>query len=281
MKCKKCGKEVKKSDAFCQYCGTKVEVKEAVTKPVKTVEKKEEVKQETVKKAPVVNQGNKGLAIASMVLGIIGLIMSLIIGPFAFVFPLLGLIFALCSKSKLGFKTAGLITSIVGLVIGFIYLILMIFYTALFASLFGEIIDNYDYDDFIDDYDIKEKYDYKYATPYGEWTCEPYPSYSYTSNENTTLNLKYDGTLIYGPTDDLDNNYYKASWTYEREYDKNKQYTDREFVKITAPVTEFKMNGISQDTSNKNLNLEMEFINDYDEAIIMFDNTSNTYKCTK
>jgi len=24
MKCKKCGKEVKKSDAFCQYCGTKI-----------------------------------------------------------------------------------------------------------------------------------------------------------------------------------------------------------------------------------------------------------------
>jgi len=54
-----------------------------------------------------------------------------------------------------------------------------------------------------------------------------------------------------------------------------------EDAEITAPVTEFKMNGIDQDASNKNLNMEMEFINDYDEAIIMFDNTANTYKCTK
>lgn len=273
MKCKKCGKEVKKTDAFCQYCGTKVETE---VKEVKKVEKKEEVKQEVVKKAPVENQGGKGLSIASMVLGIVGIVFSFIIGPFAFILSLLGFIFALCSKRKNGFRLAGLITSIVGIVFQIIETIFIIFFSAVLFSYIGNAIDDYDIDDFLDD-----DYTYKYATPYGEWTCVPYPEKDYKTKEETTLNLKYGSTFVYGPKGDLDNNYYKGTWSYEKEYDKNAKYTDREFVKITAPVTEFKMNGISQDATNKSLNLEMEFINDYDETIIMFDNTQNTYHCKK
>ena len=56
---------------------------------------------------------------------------------------------------------------------------------------------------------------------------------------------------------------------------------NKKFYDIKAPVTEFKKDGVSGSTYNKNLNMEMELINDYDEAIIMFYNTYNTYKCTK
>ena len=42
------------------------------------------------------------------------------------------------------------------------------------------------------------------------------------------------------------------------------------------------LDGVEQTTSsNMNLNMEMEFINDYDEALIIFYNTYNTYKCEK
>ena len=272
MKCKKCGKEVSKNDAFCQYCGTEIKKEEKATKTTAT--KKNETKEVKVEKVEpkTENKSGNGLAIAGMILGIIGIVLSLIIGPFAFLFPLLGLILSLCGK-KSGYKIAGIITSICGFVIGIIYILIG---AALISGIYSLVEEGFDsYDDF-DDYKS-----YKYATPYGEWTCEPYPSYSYTSNEETTLKLKYDKTFVYGPSDDLDNNHYSGTWTYEKEYEKNKDYTDREFVDIKAPVTEFKMNGIDQDASNKNLNMEMEFINDYDEAIIMFYNTSNTYKCTK
>ena len=283
MKCKKCGKEIKKGDLFCQYCGTKVEAEEKKEEKTKTtgtkkVEKKEEVK---VVKETNTSEGSKGLAIAGMVLGIVGIVLSLLFGPFVFFIPLLGLILSLCSKKKVGFKTAGIITSAVGLGIGFLYLLFMLFFSSLFMTLFNGIRDyDFDYDDY-NYYDYDDDYTYKYASPYGEWTCTPYPASSYSNNEETTLNFKYTGTYIYGPSDDLDNNYYKGSFTYEREYDKNEKYTDREFIKVTAPVTEFKINGVNQSVDNKNLNLEMEFINDYDEAIIMFDNTSNTYLCEK
>lgn len=275
MKCKKCGKEVKKTDVFCQYCGTELKKEEKETK-TNVVEKRAEAKKaekvvvEKVKPTEEKKSGN-GLAIAGMVLGIIGIVLSLMIGPFAFLFPLLGLILSLCAKGKSGFKTAGIITSIVGFVLGIIITILSV---VLVSSIFSGLTSLYDkYNDY--DYD----YDYKDETPYGEWTCKPYPS-SYGSEE-TTLNLKYSGRYTYGPSDDLDNNYYSGKFTYTSEYDKNIDYTDRKFLDIKADVDEFKIDGVSQSTYGKNLNMEMELINDYDEAIIMFYNTNNTYKCER
>ena len=276
MKCTKCGKDIEKTDKFCQYCGTEVKAEEKKeTKVVKTVEKKKEAKEE-VKVEKVENNGaatKKGLAIASMILGIIGIVFSWC-GLWVVIFPILALIFALCSK-KSGFKIAGLITSIVGFVL---QIIVTLFAFAALTSLFG-IIEEYA-DDYYDD-DYNYNYTYKYATPYGEWTCTPYPESSYTSKDETTLKFNYTGTFIYGPKGELDDNYYSGKFTYTKEYDKNEKYTDKEFIDIKAPVDKFVLKGIEQDASNKNLNMEMEFINDYKEAIIMFYNTSNTYHCKK
>lgn len=266
MECKKCGKEVKKTDKFCQYCGAELKKEETKTKSTatKAIEKKEEVKEEVVAEKVETKKSGNGLAIASMILGIIGIVLSLIIGPIAFLFPLLALIFGLCSK-KSGFKTAGIVTSIVGFVIGIIYLILSV---VLFSSIFGLMLNEFGEDG------------YHYATPYGEWTCVPYSSYK-SNTEETTLNLKYNGTYIYGPKGDLDKNHYSGTFTYTSETDKNEKYTGKKFYDIKAPVTEAVYNGIHQSTYNKNLNMEMQLTNDYDEAIIMFYNTYSTYKCTK
>ena len=258
MKCTKCGKEIKKTDVFCQYCGTKVEAEE----------KKTEVKQATVTKVPAQNQGSKGLAIASMVLGIVGILLCWC-GLWVMIFPILGFIFALCSKSKSGFKIAGLITSIVGFVLQLIVTLIAILFFGALSSVYNSYTNGY-YDDILDDYEEKiEDYyddyldDYKYASVYGEWTCTPYPEADYTNHDETTLA----------------NNYYAGTFTYESEYDKNEKYTDRKFMKVTAPVTEFVIDGVNQSIEGKNLDFEIEFINDYDEAIIMFYNTQNTYYC--
>ncbi len=270
MKCTKCGKEINKTDKFCQYCGTEVKEVKEETKTTKAASKKEEVKVEKVTKAEEPQARRKGLGIAGMVLGILSIVFCWC-GLWVVIFPILGLIFSLCSK-KNPFKVVGLITSIVGFVLEIFMSILTL---AAFSSFMGIV------DDYVDDYDDDYKYSYKYASPYGEWTCTPYPEYSYTSKEETTLKFNYTGTFTYGPKDDLTNNYYSGKFTYEREYDKNKDYTDREFIDIKAPVDKFVLKGLEQDPSNKDLDMEMEFINDYDEAIIMFYNTYNTYKCKK
>lgn len=296
MKCTKCGKQVKKTDKFCQYCGTTIkaeetkktttkkvasEKKEAVKKVTKTVEKEKPVKEEVKVETKEVQSRKKGFGIAGMVLGILSIVFCWC-GLWVVIFPILGLIFSLISK-KNGFKVVGLITSIVGF---FLQIIVTLFTVLVFGSL-TSIYNRYaagEYEDLINEYEekIEEKYDsYKYASLYGEWTCTPYPESSYTTKEETTLKFKYDGTYIYGPKDTLTNNYYSGNFTYEKEYDKNKLYTDREFMDVKATVDKFVLSGVEQDTTNKNLNMEFEFINDYKEAIIMFYNTSNTYRCKK
>ncbi len=276
MKCKKCGKEVSKTDAFCQYCGTKVEVEEKTSKKAERVkaEKVEDVKVEPVKTEKTNNEqsnaAGKGFAIAAMSLGIVGLIFTFVSGPCAFILSLLGLIFAIVSKKKCGFRTAGLITSIVGLVLQVISTIIVIIFFSTFMTILGEYIDS-------------DLVNYKKDSVYGTWNCKSYPSYDYTNSEETTLKLKYDGTYIYGPSNDLDNNHYSGTFTYESEYDKNLENYSKgsKFYDIKGNVDEFMMSGVKGSTYGKNLNMEIELVNDYDEAYIMFYNTGNTYKCER
>lgn len=281
MKCTKCGKEVGKTDKFCQYCGTKVEAeaKETKTTVAKAVEKKETKaeKVEAVKVEENTEKKGNGLAIAGMVLGIIGIVLSLIAGPGAFLFPLLALIFSLCAKNKCGYKTAGIITSIVGFVIELIVTILAIVLFSSLAGLFGAIVDEYDHDY---NYDYDYNYSYKDKTPYGTWECVPYPSTS-SNPEKTTIKFSYGGTITYGPTDSLSTDYYSGTFTYTPETEKNNQYTDKYFLDVKAPVNKFVMGGIDQDATNKNLNMEIQLVDDYDTAYIMFYNTYSTYKCER
>ena len=288
MKCTNCGKEVKKTDKFCQYCGTEVKAEEKKTTKTAVVEKKAETKKTAAKKVEAVKveepkveekKSGNGLAIASMVLGIIGIVFSLILGPVAFILPLLALIFGLCSK-KSGYKTAGIITSIVGFVIEIIIIIIYVLFFSSLFSLIGNYVDNYDYN-YNNNYNYDYDYDsYKNKTPYGTWKCEPYPSSS-SNPEKTTLKFSYTGTFTYGPSDSLYTNYYSGKFTYEDETEKNNKYTDKYFINIKAPVSEFVMDGVKQDATNKNLNMEMQLIDDYDTAVIMFYNTYNTYKCER
>ena len=273
MECKKCGKEIKKNDKFCQYCGTKIEegVKETKTES-KKAEKVEAVKVEPVKTTSSdTNQSGKGLAIASMALGIVGLVFTFVFGPLAFILSLLGLIFAIVAKKKCGFKTAGLITSIAGIVLQVVATIIIVFFFTTFMAYVGKYIDS----DLLDYY--------KNDSIYGTWTCEPYPSYSYTSTEETTLKLKYDGTFTYGPSDSLDTNHYSGTFTYESEDDKNLEYysSGKKFYDVKGYVSEFMVNGTKESTYGKSLNMEIELTDDYDTAYIIFYNTSNTYKCER
>ena len=150
MECKKCGKKVTKSTKFCTNCGEEVifeEKKTTSTKAAKAVkaraEKVEAVKVEEPKKE--VKKESNGLAIAGMVLGIVGLVFTLILNVASiliFLLPLLGLIFSIVAKGKKGFKIAGLVTSIIAIILEVLFLLLGIFVFSSFMSIFGEYIGN-------------------------------------------------------------------------------------------------------------------------------------------
>ena len=73
------------------------------------------------------NNNGKGLAIASLVLGIVGLVFSLIIsGPVGFVLGIIGVVLSSAAK-KAGFvggmNTAGFVLSLIALILGAIMLV--------------------------------------------------------------------------------------------------------------------------------------------------------------
>ena len=104
MFCPKCGKETAENQAFCANCGAPLA--------------KAEAKQETPAVGSGVSRPGSGNATAGLVLGIIGLIFSLIVTPIGFLTSLAGVICsALGLKSKHTRAKVGLGLSIAGMVI--------------------------------------------------------------------------------------------------------------------------------------------------------------------
>ena len=124
--CSNCGKEVKNDSNFCENCGYQLKETEA------------EAEAKNVNKASEQPTGSKGLAIAGMVFGVLGLSLcvSFILIPYIQFLPLLlsllGFIFSISSHRRIGFRTAGLVTSIIGLSMEI--LILMVLLAELLAS---------------------------------------------------------------------------------------------------------------------------------------------------
>ena len=286
MECKKCGKKVTKGTKFCTNCGEEVifeEKKTTSTKAAKAVEaraeKVEAVKVEEPKKE--VKKESNGLAIAGMVLGIVGLVFTLILNVASiliFLLPLLGLIFSIVAKGKKGFKIAGLVTSIIAIILEVLFLLLGIFVFSSFMSIFGEYIGNSS----------------RGEDPHGRWVCAPFSSTSGSYNtdvnsvddeDKTVLQLGEDGRYVYGPFLDTDNNHYAGYYTYDIEYDKNEENISNgyKFIEIDGDVDEYINKGIKGSTYNKSLDMEMELFRDYnyDKAMIIFTNTYNMYICER
>ena len=286
MECKKCGKKVTKGTKFCTNCGEEVifeEAKKTESKTAKAVkaraEKVEAVKVEEPKKE--VKKESNGLAIAGMVLGIVGLVFTLILNVASiliFLLPLLGLIFSIVAKGKKGFKIAGLVTSIIAIILEVLFLLLGIFVFSSFMSIFGEYIGNSS----------------RGEDPHGRWVCAPFSSStggyntdvnSVDDEDKTVLQLGEDGRYVYGPFLDTDNNHYAGYYTYDIEYDKNEENISNgyKFIEIDGDVDEYINKGIKGSTYNKSLDMEMELFRDYnyDKAMIIFTNTYNMYICER
>ena len=141
MICRKCGKEIENDAIFCSRCGTRVETMEDNTQntyytppfnnPYSQQNQPNYNQYQNQGWQPYpqnIQQPGHGLAISSLILGIISLIVfAIIAGP-------LGIIFGCISKSKgnkSGMATAGIICGICG-IIGWI-LIQILFADTIFS----------------------------------------------------------------------------------------------------------------------------------------------------
>jgi len=298
MFCSKCGKEIEKGAKFCAGCGEKVTSKketvkaEKVEKEVKVTKKVEEPKTE-------VKQESSGLGIAGMVIGIISFLLS-----WAIVFillPVIGLILSCVAKGKKGFKIAGIILNALAIVASIVLII--IFINLGVRGLFG-LADRVQNDPAIKD-TIREtgkevKKTIKGSYPYGTWTCVGYDSLNLdahdyediaTGNDKenlTVLKLNTDGSYQYGPYVDSYKNYYKGTFTYEIETDKNSESNNisngYKFIMIKGPIIDAMIDGEKKETTSENrIELEMELFRDYDydKALIIFTSSNNMYMCER
>ena len=285
MFCSKCGKKVEKGVKFCPSCGEKVVES-------KVEEKKEEVKKEVVKVEPVKKAeptGSNGLGIAGMVIGIVSIVLSFVLSIIIILFPVVGLILSLCSKGKKGIKIAGIITNAVGIVLS---ISVFIFYMVSFGTALGTFVDE-EAPKIEQGIKTVEK-TVKSGYPYGTWTCVSYYSTEATnysddvtkapSDSKTVLNLYTDNTFRYGPYSESYKNYYKGTFTYTIETDKNQQYKDKgeSFIDIKGTITDAMIDGVKADDKT-NMNLEMGLIeaDNYDTAAILFYSSYNTYYCQR
>lgn len=105
MHCNKCGAEVKEGEKFCTKCGAELVV------------------QNNVQSTPQ-NNNSDSKATASLVLGII----SIVVPCVGFITALVGLILGIVSKERSGKRTAGIIVNAIALLLIIISTILLFFF---------------------------------------------------------------------------------------------------------------------------------------------------------
>lgn len=111
MYCKKCGKEIEKSDMFCANCGTKVE---KIEKLNVQKEKNEVINSNTIDKTTEIKSSN---GTASLIIGILSIMLALPLSLFIIPIALIGLILGLTEKGKDSKKIVGIILNILAIVI--------------------------------------------------------------------------------------------------------------------------------------------------------------------
>ena len=128
MYCTNCGNKLNNNDNFCNNCG----------------EKRIELENVNVNNGVVKNNNNNGMKIASIILGSISIVGSLmfIFAPFCFILSIIGLILGICSLKK-GKNVPGILLSSIGFVLS---IIMTIFIILLFMFMFENIDSNYYHD---------------------------------------------------------------------------------------------------------------------------------------
>lgn len=224
MRCLKCGYENISNYRFCNNCGSKLE------------------------------KNKKGLGIASMIIGIITLILSFILSIFILPISITGLILGIVCNTKCGQKVAGIILNSISIITSILMFFVIMFFSAL-ATL-NPIQGNFDCTSVTDSKDYL-----------------------------ITINFNKDKTFLYGPYNDLENNHIKGTYTYKdlKKTNYSKQYKYYE-ITLTPDVKESISNNekIYADDKNYTFKAEMGITKDKTnkkQGALIFYSTYNTYYC--
>jgi len=199
VNCVNCGNKIKKSDSFCVICGKKIENKQEKNN----------------------NSSNCGLKIASIVLGILGIIFSLMLflSPVSFIISLIGLILGICALKH--------VKNVVGIVLNSIGLFLSVLIIILIVVIFNYTYDNMDLLDFDYDSDIVASIGGEYITD-EELYNQMKKTYSYNVLIEMIDNIIL--TEMYPEDKEMISDVENTAEYYYDAYNKNYGYTKDEFL---------------------------------------------------
>lgn len=182
--CEYCGEKIIEGDLYCLKCGNRQE-NVSVVKSKKT--------------------GTEGLSTASLVLGIISLVLSFIINIFILPLALIGLILGIVGKVHNGRKYSGIVLNVIAMIVAVIVFILWI-------VLFVYVADNYDENNY-----NRNKYGYTksdYSEVIGTWNCKSVNSIL-SGDYDLVVTLNSDKSFTIGKYNNVDKDYYKGVYYFE------------------------------------------------------------------
>ena len=286
MNCKNCGNPLKENQNFCSACGTKVEEEPAVAEqtpvvdqnpqPIEQVQQPtEQVQSTTETTAPVNTPVSEGLGTASLVLGIISLILTFVISFFILPVAIIGLVLGIINKRKKGKKIAGIILNAIAIVINVGIILITVVFVGLFATALGSDKGK----DFVND--LYTELDYSTSENFiaGKYNCTNVDGDP--SNYVVTLHLNEDNTFFYGPYGNTENNYAKGNYTFEDEKKTNATGKYKYFmVTMKGNKEDFIVDGKPNATDfDSKMEMGVTTVDAKKQAVIMFVSTYNTYYC--
>lgn len=276
MFCSNCGTENKKDTKFCVNCG-------------------KELKKET-KKEVVNNTNNKdeSLGTASMVIGIISLILTFLINLLTLPLSITGLVLGIVNKAKGGKKVSGIVLNAISIGLSFmVFFFIMILGFSFIGQVFDRVFNspyvkeeiNELYDDLKDDYyDYDDDYkddeeDLAKEAVLGKYNCKSFDGTGPNGDYIVRLELNKNNSFLWGKYGDTYKNYVKGTYDVD-DLDKTNYSGNYTYYEVELDGDEFYQDGIEQDEpyeSTYEFGITKE--NGKKQGIIMNTKTQNMYYC--
>ncbi len=261
--CSKCGSENDAEVKFCSKCGNSFE-------------------NEVSENKNVVSKNKEGLGVASLVIGIIALVLSftcIFFIPFFIIFPLalVGLILGIVNKVKKGRKFAGIILNAFALLISIVTCIL--FFVVVGLTVDEATTEGTDLNKFINRFynELERETSDNYVE--GSYNCKSYSGSGESNDYIVHFDLYKDNTFVWGKYNDTNNNYVKGTYTF-KDLDKKNASGEYSYYNIKLDGEEYYVNSVKQDQKYAS---EYEFgitaVNRKKQGILMNVRTYNMYYC--
>ena len=265
MYCEKCGEKNNEGVIYCTKCGTKM-IKES--------------KEESNKK--------EGLGKASIVLGIISIILSItcvIFIPVFIVMPLsiVGLVLGIVNVAKKGKKFSGIILNVIAFLLSAI-LAFVVAPIILGLGIFGAFLDEASKDGTDANKFLNQLYnelDRETSDNYveGKYNCKSFSGSGASGEYIVRFELNKDNTFLWGKYNDTDDNYVKGTYTFT-DLEKTNASREYKYYNIKLSGEEYYNEGKKQDEKYSS---EYEFgitaVNTKKQGILMNVKTYNMYYC--